>query len=328
VKGGESVERAVSVLANRLTSPVITGLRLRAQGVRLVQTHPSGAIDLFAGQDLVILTRYSGNGEVTLRLEGESATGPVSWSTTARFPERERENAFVARLWAAQRLGWLAAEKRRNGGTTELDSEIRELGERYGIPTEFSSYLVLEPGVNMRVASTAGGPVTFDRAAAASPAASRPRADAPGSRRQDALNALGQVVVTGGAAAETERNVRFDDAKKSAAQREAKSVAEVDSIVAMTGGADAAVRRVGERTFRQQSGVWTDVRYDSKLRTVRVKPYSEAYFDLVSRLDGLSAAFALGDRVVVAGRSIAIELAPDGMERVSARELATIGSAW
>jgi hypothetical protein len=102
----------------------------------------------------------------------------------------------------------------------------------------------------------------------------------------------------------------------------------VDSIVASSAGANVEMRRVGERTFRLVSGVWTDVRHDSKLRTVRVKPYSEAYFELVSRLEGLSAAFTLGDRVVVVGRSIAIELAPDGMERVSARELASIGSAW
>ena len=50
--------------------------------------------------------------------------------------------------------------------------------------------------------------------------------------------------------------------------------------------------------------------------------------DLVSRLEGLSAAFTLGDRVLVAGRAVAIALAPDGVERVAARELDSIGSAW
>ncbi len=66
------------------------------------------------------------------------------------FLESSRENSFIARLWATQRIGYLSAEKRRHGGSTEVDNEIRELGERYGIPTEFSSYLVVEPGMNPR----------------------------------------------------------------------------------------------------------------------------------------------------------------------------------
>ena len=72
------------------------------------------------------------------------------WSTRVVFPASSRENSFIARLWATQRVGYLSAEKRRNGGSTEVDDEIRQLGERYGIPTEFSSYLVVEPGMDPR----------------------------------------------------------------------------------------------------------------------------------------------------------------------------------
>ena len=155
VRTGESVEHAVSLLATRLTSPVITDIRVRADGVTLRQLQPQLPLDLYAGQDLILLARYDGSGDATIRLDGQSADGSVHWTTRTSFPAQERANPFVGRLWAAQRLGWLAAEKRRNGGTTELDTEIKSLGERFGIPTEFSSYLVVEPG--MRVAANGGG---------------------------------------------------------------------------------------------------------------------------------------------------------------------------
>ncbi|HLA14021.1 MAG TPA: VIT domain-containing protein, partial [Gemmatimonadaceae bacterium] len=151
VRPDESVERAVGIVASRLTSPLVTDVRVRAEGVRLLKMHPSAPADIFAGEDLVILARYDGSGDAVVRFEGQTSNGPVSWGSRVRFPERSRENPFVARLWATQRIGYLSAEKRKHGGSRELDEEIRELGERYGIPTEFSSYLVLEPGMNPRV---------------------------------------------------------------------------------------------------------------------------------------------------------------------------------
>jgi ABC-type methionine transport system permease subunit len=120
-------------------------VRVHADGVRLSKVLPAGPVDVFAGQDLVVLARYEGSGPAQVRFDGTTSDGPVSWTSEVDFPERERGNAFVPRLWATQRVGWLSAEKRQHGGSPEIDDEIRELGERYGIPTEFTSYLVQEP---------------------------------------------------------------------------------------------------------------------------------------------------------------------------------------
>jgi hypothetical protein len=67
-------------------------------------------------------------------------------------------------------VGYLSAEKRRNGGSAEVDDEIRELGERYGIPTEFTSYLATEPRFAVGRAGSAptSRVVSFERAKAAS----------------------------------------------------------------------------------------------------------------------------------------------------------------
>ena len=125
VRPDEDVERAVSVVASRLTDPIVTDLRVRADGVRLDRMLPNGPVDVFAGQDLVVLARYEGEGPATLRFSGQSSRGPVEWTERVTFPDRERGNAFVPRLWATQRIGWLAAEKRRGGASREMDDEIR-----------------------------------------------------------------------------------------------------------------------------------------------------------------------------------------------------------
>lgn len=320
VRNDESVERTVSLLASRLTAPVLANVRVRADGVRLSQVMPSGPIDVFAGQDLVVLARYDGSGNATIRLEGESADGPLTWSTRAEFADRDRGNAFVARLWAAQRIGWLAAEKRHGGGNSEIDAEIRTLGERYGIPTEFSSYLVVEPGMELPRRRDVANQVdrTLDRGAAVLGPVTVTGTAAAASAKRASMDAVAASTVSAPSANER----RFEDARLAAGQREAKSMAELESV------AGTGSRTIGNRLFTLVGGVWKDAAHTPAHRTIRVKPFSALYFDLMKRMEPLGPVFALGERVIVAGKKVAIELAPDGLERLGEREINSLVRDW
>lgn len=326
VSASESVERAVSLLAQRLTSPVLSNVRVRTEGVRLTNLHPVLPVDLFAGQDLVLLARYDGSGQARVWIETDSPGGRLSWTRDVTFPARERENAFVGRLWAAQRLGWLAAEKRKRGGSNELDAEIKSLGERFGIPTEFSSYLVLEPG--MQVAAD----MRRDANMTPQPANAAPSARANEERarfRTDGVRLQG-AVATGAAGAVTanRKEQEFAAAKQAAGQREAKSLADLDASAQLGDELQKSMRQVEQRTFRLVNGVWTDVRQTPSMRTVQVKPFSPLYFQLVQQLKDLGPALALGERVIVTGRAVAIEFAPTGQERMSDSDLRSVVAAW
>jgi Ca-activated chloride channel family protein len=199
----------------------------------------------------------------------------------------------VARLWAAQRVGYLSAEKRRTGASVELDEEIRMLGERYGIPTEFTSYLVTEPQLN-RLTAIRGG------------------------------NAMP-------AAAPAMRDMRFESAKTASAQRKATSLAQVDSARTrddLSAANAGSVRRVDGRTFVLRDSAWTDQRYRSDMATTTIKPYSKAYFDVIAALPELRAAFALGSRVIAVGRDRAIALSERGSETLAPAQLAALVKAW
>ena len=293
VRPSESVERMVGIVANRLVDPVLTDVRVHVDGaIHLSRLLPARANDIFADQDLVLFARYAGHGSARITVDGNRRGAPVSWTTTVDFPERERDNPFVARLWATQRVGYLSAEKRRNGGTHELDDEIRTLGERYGIPTEFTSYLVTEP-----------------RLAAMLPTALR-------ASRPVAASALKSQV--------------FEAARTAAAQRAVSSVAVMDSLTAAgaASGASPSIRRVDARTFVLRDGVWTDERYQSSMHSTRIKPFSKAYFDLLRVLPELRSVFALGDRVIVAGRTQAIVLSTAGVDTLTDSALTALARTW
>ncbi|HEU4878292.1 MAG TPA: VIT domain-containing protein [Gemmatimonadaceae bacterium] len=292
VRPEESVERAVAIVASRLSNPVVTNVRVYADGVRLLKRQPSEAADIFAGQDFVLLARYDGSGMTRLRFEGETSEGPVSWTSRVDFPSSTRENSFVARLWATQRIGYLSAEKRKNGGSSEIDNEIRELGEKYAIPTEFTSYLVVEPGM-----------------------------------RRDALQGRVSGVAVGAAAPPASANATaFEKTREAARQRAATSLAAADETD--HAGIVNAPRRVGTRTFTMKGDMWTDTRRADSAKVIKIKAFSDAYFKIMEAIPELREVFALGNKVVVSGRDVVIEVGTDGAESMSESDIKRIQSQW
>ena len=302
VRPDEDVERAVGIVAQRLTNPVATDLRVRVDGVRLDRMQPTGSLDLFAGQELTLFARYRGGRRTaTVTVHGASVDGPVTWTTTADFPGRADDNAFIARLWAVQRVGWLSAERRRNGATSELDDELRSLGTRYGIPTELTSYLVVEPGL------TTGMPSAQ-----------------PTGRRRSA-----PVALMGGVAAGAPSQA-FEAAKAASAQRAVQNLAQLDDAGQ---NARRAQRFAMGRMFTLQDSTWQDAPPDGPApaaapRTVRVRAFSDAYFAILARVPLLQDAFALGERVTVHGRHLVLVLDPAGDTTVSASVLDMIVRDW
>ncbi len=296
IRPNESVERAVSLVASRLANPVVTDVRVFADGVRLAKKLPSEAADIFAGQDYILLARYSGSGPAIVRFEGRTANGPVSWSTRVAFPSSSRENSFVARLWATQRIGYLSAERRKNGPSHEIDDEIRQLGERYAIPTEFTSYLVTEPGVlNQQVLrGRVSGVMTSS--ATGSPGAPSPSAKA------------------------------FESARAASLQRGVTNLAVADESDLKKN--DVVTRRVGARLFSLHDGIWTDAAHSASGRTLKIKPFSDAYFKLIDAIPELREVFALGDKVTVTTRGLTIEVTESGEATLGASELKAIQHSW
>jgi Ca-activated chloride channel family protein len=317
VRPDEDVERAVGLVASRLTSPVASDLRVRLQCngeshcPSLTRMLPDGAVDLFAGQDLVLLTRYSGSGPARLSFDGRSAGGTVHWEMDVDLPDHNRDNAFVPRLWATRRIGWLSAARRQSGPSPEVDDELRTLGERYGIPTELTSYLVQEPQMVMN----------------------RQRID------DRAMNAPAPP------AAPVER---FEAARKSTEQRDAQSVAAMDRPLQLgqviitgagtTSGSEKlgdvasdridAMQRGGNHLFAHRDGRWTDIAFKEGMKVVKIKAYSPAYFAVLDAIPELRASFAVGEKVLVAGKHVAIEVSPDGAVQFGDAELHSLKEQW
>jgi Ca-activated chloride channel family protein len=282
VEPDESVESAVGALVAKIQHPVLTDLALEAS-VRVSEVYPERLPDLFAGEELVVFGRYAGSRESgAVTVAGRRNDRAERYATDARFPASEAGNDFVPRLWAARKIGVLQQAIRLNGPNAELIEELRKTALRYGLLSEYTSYLVQEP----EVVASGRDRVFRDLAPAAAEAS--------------------------GAGA-------VQQAKSDAARREVRSaadLAEVDERMLARGHMGQA-QHVAGRLFVERNGVWTDLRHSDSLRVITVEPFSAAYFEVLRALPELKPVVLRFERVLVAGRVVSIRFAPGGVTAAS-----------
>ena len=285
-----SVEQALGQVLSRIDAPVLSDIRIVQSPVRLLDRVPAELPDLFSGEELVVFARYSGQASGEIVLEGSRNGRRERFTAPVRFPEHETANAWVAPLWASGRIGELTRQARLEGGSQALIREIRDLGLRYGIITEYTSYLVQEPQ---------------------SPQLARER-DA----RLDNL-ALAPPAAQSGADA-------FQRAEKSAKMAEAKNLAAAEEAANLNVSNDERTlksKRVGGRLFVERDAIWTDAGHADSVQVVDVTPFSPAWFALTRALPEIVPWLSAGESVLVAGKRVSIRVGAKGVSEWRAGQL-------
>ncbi len=323
---GEDVEESVSSLTRKIRHPALTDLRIVESPVMLEDGYPQELPDLFFGEDLVLFGRYRGAGAGELLIEGMRGGRMEQLRFDVAFAEEEAGNGFIPKLWAARKAGALTTQVRLHGANPELVEEIRQLGLRYGVLTDYTSYLVEEPGMSLDdatlqqimrraaeldvVADQQVGAVAFNRA-----------------RRDAAAKVAGTLE-------EAERQMVASLPSQAPAPPRGATAGGDVAMNEPVGGregfgadADGATRHVVDRLFVMRAGVWTDLRFGDE-RVVKVAPFSAAYFTLIERLPQLKPFVALGSRVIIAGDGLAVELDEAGASAWAGNDLEAVLAAF
>lgn len=297
VRPGESVEHSLSVLAAKIRFPVLTDLRLGGMPVRIEEVYPVDLPDLFAQEELVIVGRYRGAGRGPIAVSGRRGGRNETFSANASFAEHELDNDYIPKVWASRKVGYLTQRLKLRGNDRETLDQLRETALRYGILSEYTSYLVQEP---------------MDRPLAGA-------ATGRGANRQAPMSSpppASSVASVGEAAVQSAVVMRK--------QREARTAMEADAVGAemAANSTNANVRMIAGRTFHNVNGTWTDTNGAGSAKLLTVKPFSNAYFALLRALPELEPYWKAFTAVQVSGRNLSVSLAPNGAAELSARQIA------
>jgi Ca-activated chloride channel family protein len=293
VQPSEDVERAIGRLAQKIQRPVLTDLRIVNAPARLAEIYPEQLPDLFAGEELVIFGRYERSGSGPLTITGRRAGRTETFRTQVSLPAHTDENDFMPKLWAARKVGALAQQIKLHGENPELVETLRQTALRYGIVSEYTSYLVLEDEAR---------PLVLQNGVQAGRAAGAANAPAPAVTGQSAV-------------------MRAEAMRRAREASSAADIAQAEKTLELDAARASGNRRVVHgRTFEKRNGVWTDVAVDRKA-VVHIEPFSDAYFAVLRALPELAPVWKQLPTSITAGKRVAIGLKADGRKQISQQEL-------
>lgn len=144
----ERIDEQVSAFYAQIQSPVLTSIELDFGAVRAYDVYPMPLTDLYVGTQLIIAGRYTGEGPQQITLSGKIEGKRQQYVYEGVFASQntvDDKTAFIPRLWAARKIGYLLTQIRLHGENAEWVDAIVTLSLRYGIITPYTSFLVEEP---------------------------------------------------------------------------------------------------------------------------------------------------------------------------------------
>jgi|GEM_PF-719040 len=188
VKSDADLEATLKSFYERISNPLLLNTKVTIERRDFLSLNPLSTYDIyprkmpdvFLGAQIILAGRYVGYGGARVTIEGEISGVKKSWSYDVEFPSQASNN-FVERTWALKKVGYLLDQVALEGETEELKEQIKQLAIKYGIPTPYTSYLVVSPEGNrltrqldISILPTAGG--TFGAASAYKAASQAPEA--------------------------------------------------------------------------------------------------------------------------------------------------------
>ena len=281
----EELDAKVAALYDRLSHPLLAGVKVSFGESGARQVLPSKVPVLFKGSEIMMVGRYKQGGKHTFTIAGTLAGQPVKYTCAVDLPMATGEASyeFLAPLWAARQIGYLLQEIRLHGANKELIEEVVRLSKQYGIVTEYTAFIAAA-GPNAKAA---------DIVAEAGKRLNMARAEQAG---QWAVNQaqndkqLQMRAGVGGAA-----NVYRDRRGKEATAHD--------------------INLIGQRAFYLQDGQWVDAEEAGARKTRVVKLLSPEYFELLKRDSIFTKAQQLGWALSINVGAERIVIEKDGKQK-------------
>lgn len=143
ISRGDDFSRQAKAFRRKLMHPVATNLQINISGTDVYDIEPEKLPNLYHGMPIKIYGRYKGKNDAKIDITAEVNGRQISTTAEMSFPNQNKDNPEIERMWAWHRMEQLKRKHEMNNNPTFVD-EIVRLGEGYSITSEYTSFLVLE----------------------------------------------------------------------------------------------------------------------------------------------------------------------------------------
>lgn len=326
VKPNEELESAVSALYTRISSPVLTDIKIDFGDARIYDMYPTPIPDLFRGDQVVLFGRFRTGFSSPITVTGMAGADKKTYtfgkkkgkgSTKARRSTPSASYAapleFLPKLWATRKVGYLLEQIRLNGEQAELKQEVIRLAKTFGLVTPYTSYLavddsefdnrgrdgrsVMDPETTLDQDETLGG--SFGKRAGGGEGRGTMQPSLGKSENEDKSVRRPSKKTARAPKADSFKGFADDVGEESVAASEAtRDYKEKDRMGADDG--QTSRQWVSGRTFEWSGDFWIEDGLSATgKKIVEVEAFSSKYFALLKKHRELAKALKLGPNLVI-----------------------------
>jgi Ca-activated chloride channel family protein len=296
----EDIEIKVSRFASKINFPALTDISLAFNPKDVTYIYPDPLPDLFFGGEMIIAGRFREDGSSHAILSGNLGNVRKTYEFPASFSAGSAKDDYIALIWANRRINDLLQQMRLHGDSEELLTEVIELSKKYGIITEYTSFLI-----------TGDEHMRYDRYW------QMPAAEASG-RLKKSMSNLGEQE-TGRSAVNQSQYLN-------------KQLQNSQAPLAGQFNADGKwqsyrnAQNVGSQAFFQSGSNWIQSDISEDKYDMAIKRFSRAYFQLIEQDPSLGRYLSVGDEVRFRVGNQVVQIADNGKEVLSEHDLAELFS--
>ena len=270
----EELDAKIASLYDRLSHPVLAGVKVSFGELATQAVLPPRLPVLFKGSEIMMVGRYKEGGKHTFTISGDLSGKRTQYKVTVDLPAKASDagNEFLAPLWAARQIGYLLQEIRLHGENKELMAEVVRLSKQYGIVTEYTAFIAMDTAKGGR-GGFLNGPAAKDMALK----------EAEGRIAAGRAEKAGQWAVTQAANARALQN-------RSVASNEANAYRDRRGNLTK----QQNVTQISSRAFYLQDGQWADAEEAGTRKLRVIKLFSPEYFELLKKDPTFAKAQQLG----------------------------------
>jgi Ca-activated chloride channel family protein len=144
VTSGTDAAQKSRQFSQYISAPVLTNIRVEAEGVELYDMEPAKVPDMLAERPVMVIGKYrNASDNASITLTGVSGHGEQQWSF--RMQEAQDADSTLPQLWARKRLERLYVIPSQN--KEEQRERIVELGLQYSLLTRHTSFVAVDETV-------------------------------------------------------------------------------------------------------------------------------------------------------------------------------------
>ena len=141
-------DEAADRFYERVHTPVLTDISVDWHNLPVTDVMPQKPLDLFTAKPLILTGRFTQGARGTITLHGNRAGKPYEREIKVDLPMANTANQALAQLWARTKIDTLMARDwngmQQGNPQGDLKQQITDLGLRYKLMTQFTSFVAVE----------------------------------------------------------------------------------------------------------------------------------------------------------------------------------------